>query len=108
MNLFVYLANNELIVLRTAIPILLLIIAWFIGRSWFRHQVLKGDSCPKCGKTSFHRIHRTLLDRILGVSLPARRYRCDNPLCRWNGLRNRTPSTHHSHSHPRSPEIGTD
>jgi len=95
MNL--YSASTELLVLRAIVPVLLLIIAWFVGRSWFKHQVITVDACPKCGKTSFHRIHRTILDRILGVSLPARRYRCDNLLCRWSGLRVSQHTSHHSH-----------
>jgi len=91
-----YSTGTELLVLRAIIPLLLLIIAWFVGRAWFKRQVQPGEACPKCGKTSFHRIHRTLLDRILGVGLPARRYRCDNTLCRWNGLRIHQHSAHHS------------
>jgi hypothetical protein len=97
MNLFTYSAADELLVLRATIPVLLLIIAWFFGRSWYKRQVKTGEVCPKCGKTSFHRIHRTLLDRILGVSLPARRYRCDNLLCRWSGLRVYQHTSRHNH-----------
>jgi len=97
MNLFSFSANTQLLILRTLVPILLLIIAWFLARAWFKRQVVTGDECPKCGKTGFHRIHRTFFDRILGVGLPARRYRCDNPLCRFSYLRIHQHSHHHSH-----------
>jgi hypothetical protein len=97
MNVFSYSVGTELLVLRATIPILLLIISWFVGRAWFKRQVKPGVACPKCGKTSFHRVHRTFLDRLLGVNLPARRYRCDNSLCGWTGLRERQFTSHHSH-----------
>ena len=87
----------ELIILRTLVFFLLVIIAWFIGRAWFKRQVVAGEICPMCGGTTFYRTHRTIIDRIIGVGLPARRYHCGNPLCSWQGLHTRL---HISHPHP--------
>jgi hypothetical protein len=42
--------------------------------------------CPVCG-SRLHRVHRHALDRVLDVFVPVRRYRCDNPECRWSGRR---------------------
>jgi hypothetical protein len=97
MNTFSYSASTELIILRAIVPLLLVIIAWFVGRAWFKRQVTTGDQCPKCRGTAFHRTRRNLLDRILGIGLPVGRYRCENPLCRYSGLHNRQHSSHHSH-----------
>ena len=103
MNTPLHTNSTEVLILLIIIFFLLLIIAWFMGRTWFKRQVLTDDRCPKCGKTSFHRIHRTYLDRILGVGLPARRYRCDTPLCRWSGLRIHQHTHHHNHESGSSP-----
>ncbi len=99
MNTLLHPTSTLVFILLALILVLLLIIAWFVGRAWFKRQVITSDQCPKCGKTSFHQIHRTLFDRILGVGLLARRYRCDNLLCRWSGLRIYQHSPHHHHSH---------
>ena len=46
--------------------------------------------CPICG-SGLRRTHRNFLDRFLSHTLmpSARRYRCKNADCRWNGLRRR-------------------
>jgi hypothetical protein len=58
-----------------------------------RHRYLKSDHwqatiCPRCS-SKLHRVHRTWLDRLLGlIFLPnSARYRCSNSSCRWSGLR---------------------
>jgi hypothetical protein len=90
--------STELLILQAIILILLLIIAWFVGRAWYKRQVTIRDQCPRCGGTAFHRTRRNFLDRILGIGLPIRRYRCENPLCRYSVLRNRQHSSPHSHA----------
>ena len=40
--------------------------------------------CPKCGGESI-RIHGRLVDHLHGVFLPARRFRCYNFLCQYEG-----------------------
>jgi predicted RNA-binding Zn-ribbon protein involved in translation (DUF1610 family) len=42
--------------------------------------------CPRCGG-GIHRIHRTWTDRLVGLFVPVRRYRCRNDECGWKGLR---------------------
>jgi hypothetical protein len=42
--------------------------------------------CPDCGG-SIHRIHRHTFDRLLGLYVPVRRYRCQDLQCGWRGLR---------------------
>jgi hypothetical protein len=87
----------EITAIAIIIVLLLLVIAWMGGRRLFEQQIVKGSLCPKCGGTSFHRIHRTLFDRIFGVSLAVGRYRCGKQDCKWTGLRHS-----HSHSHHHS------
>jgi hypothetical protein len=41
--------------------------------------------CPRCGG-EVHRVPRTNLQRLLVVVYPAKRYRCADPSCRWDGL----------------------
>lgn len=47
--------------------------------------------CPKCGGESV-RIHRRLLDRLHGVFLPARRFRCTALQCQYECNARRTVS----------------
>lgn len=48
--------------------------------------------CPKCG-SALHRIQRDIVDRLISLAWPIRRYRCDNFLCEWEGnLRHRPNS----------------
>ena len=42
--------------------------------------------CPKC-HGGIQRVHRRRIDRLLGLFVPVRRYRCPNGQCRWRGLR---------------------
>jgi len=48
-----------------------------------RFTVLK---CPRCG-SGLHRVHRRWYDRLLDLYVPVRRYQCEDPDCRWRGLR---------------------
>jgi len=58
----------------------------------------KVETCPICG-SDLHRTHRSTLDHILSkIFLPnARRYRCNNQKCGWNGLRRRLEHELHPH-----------
>ena len=64
----------------------------FIGRRlrvrFLRSTYWHVSVCPRCGGP-LHRVHRSWLDRITtNTLLPrARRYRCSNADCRWEGLR---------------------
>jgi hypothetical protein len=42
--------------------------------------------CPECGG-DLHRTHRHWPDRVVGLLVPVRRYRCKNQDCLWSGLR---------------------
>jgi len=42
--------------------------------------------CPRCG-SEVHRVHRHWHDRLLDLYVPVRRYQCEDPDCRWRGLR---------------------
>ncbi len=42
--------------------------------------------CPRCG-SEIHRVHRRWHDRLLDLYVPVRRYQCEDPDCRWRGLR---------------------
>lgn len=59
----------------------------------------KAGPCPKCGGP-VHRFRRTALDRLLANTLlpQARRYRCANPRCGWEGLRQRGEDEYRSRS----------
>jgi hypothetical protein len=50
----------------------------------------QAEDCPRCG-SGLRRTHRNSLDRFLSYTLmpSARRYRCKNTDCHWNGLRRR-------------------
>lgn len=45
-------------------------------------------TCPKC-KRDLERINRTTIDKIIGIIVPIRRYKCMG--CFWEGIR-----IHHS------------
>jgi hypothetical protein len=40
--------------------------------------------CPRCAG-SVERVRRRLIDRIVSVFVPVRRYRCRNDACSWEG-----------------------
>jgi len=64
------------------------VVLWRIRFHIQRSERWRVQECPRCG-TSLHRIHRTPVDKLVGfVFMPhSRRFRCDNPDCRWTGLR---------------------
>jgi hypothetical protein len=81
--------------------LLLLVIPFAIYRVRYRFSVSehwRASVCPKCG-SEIQRVHRGFLDRLLSHTLlpSARRYRCENADCNWNGLRRRR---HHDHTSP--------
>ncbi|MBL8438589.1 MAG: hypothetical protein JNM61_10360 [Zoogloeaceae bacterium] len=41
--------------------------------------------CPACGGTTFLRVRRRLVDRILRWFRPVHRFRCDTARCGWEG-----------------------
>lgn len=41
--------------------------------------------CPECGERSLIRIHRRMIDRLLGIFVKVHRYRCQEFPCRWEG-----------------------
>jgi hypothetical protein len=61
---------------------------WVWGRWRLRRRVTVRHACPVCGGQNWQRIHRRLSDRLFGLGLNFRRYRCMD--CRWEGLRQRT------------------
>jgi hypothetical protein len=76
---------------------------YLLVRLHYRRLIQRSEVCPKCGGRKFHRIRRHTYDRILGIGLETRRFRCANPDCRWEGLRQYYPrpkswgkSEHHS------------
>jgi uncharacterized protein with PIN domain len=70
-------------------------VIWRIRYRFFNSDQFKATVCPVCGN-EIHRVHRTVIDRILSKTLlpHARRYRCINQECNWSGLRRRR---HHEH-----------
>ena len=80
-----------------------LVSIYLLVRMHYRRLIQSSDLCPKCGGSKFYRVHRTTADRVLGIGLATRRFRCANPDCRWEGLRHYYPrpkswkkSQHHS------------
>lgn len=51
------------------------------------HQALKSSrlACPACSG-ELERVARSPLDRLLGLLVPSRRYRCTRGACGWSGL----------------------
>ena len=41
--------------------------------------------CPRCGATGLVRVQRRAVDRLLGLFVPMRRYRCTHVECGWEG-----------------------
>ncbi|MBN2549553.1 MAG: hypothetical protein JXB15_10375 [Anaerolineales bacterium] len=70
-------------------------VLWRIRYRFIHSERLKATYCPRC-YGELVRVHRTLLDRLLGgLFFPgSRRYRCSNSDCRWSGLRLRRPHQH--------------
>ena len=68
---------------------------YFISRYMYSQQIYHSDFCPICGGSKFHRVHRRTIDRVFGIGLDTRRYRCTNPICQWEGMRqyNRSPKS---------------
>jgi hypothetical protein len=60
---------------------------YFIARAIFLRKVVRDGQCPHCSGVDFHRIHRSLGEKLLGYGTEVRRYRCANPECNWEGLR---------------------
>ncbi len=63
---------------------------WRVRRRIIRLPSLSDKACPKCG-SELHRIHRAAGDRLIGLFLPMRRYRCRSSECNWTGLRISSP-----------------
>ena len=63
-------------------------IIWRIRFRFSRSSHWEAGECPRCGK-KLHRVHRTILDRLLSWTLlpRARRYYCSDSGCGWSGLR---------------------
>jgi uncharacterized protein with PIN domain len=82
----------------TGLFAVILLLLWFTRRQYLRSAAWKASECPKCG-SEIHRIHRTEFDHFLSKTLlpEARRYRCENPDCRWDGLRQRRAEEPHRH-----------
>lgn len=73
----------------TAYLLLLVVAGLVIWRT--RHRLLtlprfSDAQCPRCG-SELSRIHRRSSDRVLGIFVPLRRYRCKNSECGWQGRR---------------------
>jgi hypothetical protein len=95
-------------------PLLFLavLVGLFLGiRLNYQKNIQKSEFCPKCGGNKFHRVHRHSADRIFGFGLQSRRFRCANPNCNWEGIRQYHPhsknwkkskrrSEHRSGRHP--------
>jgi hypothetical protein len=60
---------------------------FLLVRLHYGRKISRSDFCPKCGGSKFHRVRRHTLDRVLGIGLSTRRFRCANPDCKWVGLR---------------------
>ena len=50
-----------------------------------RNSGARVSVCPKCNGPVF-REHRRLMDRLISLIRPVRRYRCDAHLCQWKGV----------------------
>lgn len=47
--------------------------------------------CPRCGATGLVRVQRRAVDRLLGLFVSIRRYRCTHVECGWEGNRRPKP-----------------
>jgi predicted RNA-binding Zn-ribbon protein involved in translation (DUF1610 family) len=73
----------------TAYALLFIAVAFVVWRTRWRLVRMPRFTtlaCPRCG-SDLRRIHRSTSDRILGLFVPLRRYRCSNRECAWQGLR---------------------
>jgi len=64
-------------------------------------------ACPDCGG-KLQRVARSFLDRLLGLVVASRRYRCTHAACGWGGLlqgRVRRHGAYHSYQ-PLEPSRG--
>lgn len=57
---------------------------WLWGRLSLLRRLMSGMTCPQCGEHQWQRVHRHLSDRVFGVGLGIKRFRCLE--CRWEGL----------------------
>jgi len=64
-----------------------LAIIYLSMRLSYNQHIVRSEFCPKCGGAKFHRVHRHTADRLLGIGLETRRFRCANPNCNWEGMR---------------------
>ncbi len=90
----------ELAVIGLAVAGFLFVI-FRIRYRFFRSQRWRLPSCPRCGG-ELYRVHRTWFDRVLGKTLlpHSRRYLCQNPECRWTGLKGIDRGRRQMHTEP--------
>ena len=55
------------------------------GSATVRSRYLSSVSCPHCGQHKLQRIHRRLVDRLLGSFVTLRRFKCCDSRCHWEG-----------------------
>lgn len=85
----------------------LVAILWRIRWRMMRSPTLTTLRCPRCSG-EIHRVHRHLLDRLISLYVPVRRYRCANGSCRWQGLRvGATHGPDHMPTADRQPQAGS-
>ncbi|WP_324778455.1 hypothetical protein [Thiobacillus sedimenti] len=52
-------------------------------------------TCPACKRHGLVRIRRRFIDRLIGLFVRQRRYRCTHPACLWEGnLREKRRTQH--------------
>ena len=85
MSIFENLNTNSLLLGASCIALAALILLG-IARKIVAVRISRGDSCPKCRKLQFLRVRRRLHQRLFCMGMRARRYRCQNPSCEWEGL----------------------
>ena len=79
---------------------------YLFSRVSYNHHIVRSEFCPKCGGSKFYRVHRRTIDRLLGIGLETRRFRCANLNCNWEGNRQyyrRPKSWAKSSSHSQHP-----
>jgi hypothetical protein len=82
-------------------------IVWRIRWRMMHSPALTTLRCPRCSG-DIHRVHRHLLDRLISLYVPVRRYRCTNGKCRWHGLRvGSSHSPPHMTAAGRQPQAGS-
>lgn len=40
-------------------------------------------NCPSCGSSYLERVQRRIIDRVIGIAIPLKRYHCGS--CGWEG-----------------------